>query len=58
MRLHVFILWSEPGPVIEGNPRPIEDVVQDAIDTIKRIYKERFNVNVLPYGNSFTLPPI
>ena len=54
MRLHVFILWSEPGPVIEGNPPPpIEDVVQDAIATTKRIYKERFNVNVLPYSSSF-----
>jgi hypothetical protein len=54
IRLHVFILWSEPPPVIEGNPpAPIEQVVQDAINHTKRIYKERFNVNVLPYSKSF-----
>jgi hypothetical protein len=54
LRLHVFILWSEPPPVIEGNPpAPIEQVVQNAIDHTKRIYKERFNVNVLPYSKSF-----
>ena len=54
LRLHVFILWSQPPPVIEGGPPPpIEQVVQDAINHTKRIYKERFNVNVLPYGKSF-----
>ena len=54
LRLHVFILWSQPPPVIEGGPPPpIEQVVQDAINHTKRIYKERFNVNVRPYGQSF-----
>ncbi|HYH71174.1 MAG TPA: hypothetical protein VEX16_07690 [Methyloceanibacter sp.] len=54
LRLHVFILWSETPPVIEGNPAPpIEQVVQDAIEVTKRIYKERFNVDVLPYSKSF-----
>jgi hypothetical protein len=55
MRLHVFILWTgpPPEPPIEGTPAPIEQVVQDAINHTKRIYKERFNVNVLPYGQSF-----
>ena len=54
LRLHVFILWSETPPVIEGNPAPpIEQVVQDAIEVTKRIYKEPFNVDVLPYSKSF-----
>jgi hypothetical protein len=55
MRLHVFILWTGPPfePVIEGQPPSIEQVVQDAINHTKRIYKERFNVNVLPYSQSF-----
>jgi hypothetical protein len=56
MRLHVFILWSHPPPVIEGNPPPpIDQVVKDAINHTKRIYKKRFNVDVIPYrqGHSF-----
>ena len=54
LRLHVFILWSQPPPVIEGGPPPpIEQVVQDAINHTRRIYKERFNVNVRPYAPSF-----
>src|SRR5688572_9316410 len=57
LRLHVFILWDEqPGG---GDPLPpIEQVVQDAVDRTKRIYKDKFNVNVLPYSKTFmeTLP--
>jgi hypothetical protein len=49
LRLHIFVLWNVPPPVIEGTPVPVEQVVQDAIDHTKRIYKKLFNVNVLPY---------
>lgn len=53
LRLHIFVLWSVPPPVIEGTPVPLEQVVQDAVDNTKRIYKKLFNVNVLPYSQSF-----
>jgi hypothetical protein len=52
LRLHVFILWDEqPGG---GDPLPpVEQVAQDAVDRMKRIYKDKFNVNVRPYGKTF-----
>jgi hypothetical protein len=52
LRLHVFILWDQqPGG---GDPLPpIEQVAQDAVDRTKRIYKDKFNVNVRPYSKTF-----
>lgn len=53
LRLHVFILWDEI-PSGGGDPLPpITQVVQDAIDRTKRIYKDKFNVNVRPYSKTF-----
>jgi hypothetical protein len=52
LRLHVFILWNEPPG--GGDPQPpIEQVVQAAIDRTKKIYKDKFNVNVRPYSKTF-----
>ncbi|MCR4300469.1 MAG: hypothetical protein NUV51_02585 [Sulfuricaulis sp.] len=53
LRLHVFILWTEAPPGGGDEVPPITQIVQDAIDRTKRIYKERFNVNVRPYSKSF-----
>lgn len=52
LRLHVFILWNEtPGG---GDPQPpIEQVAQAAVDRTKKLYKDKFNVNVRPYSKSF-----
>ena len=53
LRLHVFILWSEV-PQGGGDPQPpIEQVVQAAIDRTKKLYKDKFNVNVRPYSKTF-----
>ncbi len=57
LRLHVFILSAEPPPG-GGDVSPSTQVVptqlvQDAIDRTKKIYKERFNVNVRPYSKTF-----
>ncbi len=52
LRLHVFILWDEPPG--GGDPQPpIEQVVQAAIDRTKRIYKDKFNVNISPYSKTY-----
>lgn len=57
LRLHVFILSAEPPPG-GGDVSPSTQVVptqlvQDAIDRTRKIYKERFNVNVRPYSKTF-----
>ena len=52
LRLHVFILWTQPPPSPDPLP-PIEQVVQDAIDRTKKLYKDKFNVNVRPYSKTF-----
>lgn len=57
LRLHVFIL-STPGSTGGGDDLPPAPVisnaeVQAAIDRTKKIYKERFNVNVRPYSKAF-----
>ena len=57
LRLHVFILSTETPPG-GGDVTPVTQVVPtqlvlDAIERTKRIYKERFNVNVRPYGTTF-----
>jgi hypothetical protein len=52
LRLHVFILWNEPPG--GGDPQPpIEQVAQAAIDRTKRLYKDKFNVNLRAYSKSF-----
>src|SRR5687768_11346006 len=57
LRLHVFILSTE-GPVFDPNSPslvpvvPVQEVVT-AVNNMKRIYKERFNVNVRPYSETF-----
>lgn len=58
LRLHVFILSTETPPGGGDDVSPNTQVattqlVQDAIDRTKRIYKERFNVNVRPYSKTF-----
>lgn len=58
LRLHVFILSTEPSPPggddVPPNTQVVpEQLVQDAIDRTKRIYKERFNVNIRPYSTAF-----
>jgi hypothetical protein len=57
LRLHVFILATAPPPGggDEMPPTPVvpPQEVQDAIDRTKRIYKDRFNVNVRPYSKTF-----
>src|SRR5690349_3195386 len=52
LRMHVFILWDEqPGG---GDPLPpIEQVAQEAVDRTKKLYKDKFNVNVRPYSKTF-----
>jgi hypothetical protein len=59
LRLHVIILAPD-GPTTGGGDDVgtstqvvATQVVQDAIDRTKRIYKERFNVNVRPYSETF-----
>ena len=58
LRLHVFILSTDPPPQ-GGDDVPVntqvvpEQLVQDAIDRTKRIYKKRFNVNIRPYSQTF-----
>jgi len=52
LRLHVFILWNEPPG--GGDPQPpIEQVAQAAVDRTKKLYKDKFNVNVRPYSKTF-----
>jgi hypothetical protein len=52
LRLHVFILWDEPPG--GGDPQPpIEQVAQAAVDRMKKLYKDKFNVNVRPYSKTF-----
>lgn len=52
LRLHVFILWDEPPG--GGDPAPpIEQVAQAAVDRTIKLYKDKFNVNVRPYANTF-----
>ena len=56
LRLHVFILSTE-GPVFDPNSPslvpvvPVQEAVT-AVNNMKRIYKERFNVNVRPYSET------
>jgi hypothetical protein len=52
LRMHVFILWDEqPGG---GDPLPpIEQVAQEAVDRTKKLYKDKFNVDVRPYSKTF-----
>jgi hypothetical protein len=53
LRLHVMILWSE-APPSGGDPLPpIENAINDTIDRTKRLYKDKFNVNIKPYTKSF-----
>ena len=55
LRLHVFILWSELPPSPDPLPS-IEQVTQDAIDRTKKLYKDKFNVDVRPYSKTFMEP--
>jgi hypothetical protein len=55
LRLHVFILWSELPPSPDPLP-PIEQVIQAAIDRTKKLYKDKFNVNLRPYSKTFMEP--
>ena len=61
LRLHVFILWTDPPPGGGDEMPSIIQLAEAAIERTKRIYKERFNVNVRPYSKSFievmTQPP-
>jgi hypothetical protein len=52
LRLHVFIVWNEPPG--GGDPQPpIEQVAQAAVDRAKKLYKDKFNVNIRPYSKTF-----
>jgi len=55
LRLHVFILWSQPPPSPDPLPS-IEQVIQDAIDRTKKLYKDKFNVKISPYSKTFMEP--
>ena len=55
LRLHVAVLSDEP--IITGLQR-LQPLVSEAdlipaLDYIKRVFRERFNVHVVPYGKSF-----
>lgn len=57
LRLHVFILTA-PGSTGGGDDVPPQQVVPtqevtDAIDRTKRIYKDKFNVDVRSYSKNF-----
>lgn len=53
LRLHVLILWAEEPPT-GGDPLPtITQLAEAAIERTKRLYKDKFNVNVRPYSKSF-----
>jgi hypothetical protein len=56
LRLHAFILSTEPqpGPVFSPSTQvvPTQDVL-DAIERVKKLYKSKFNVEVRPYSSSF-----
>lgn len=61
LRLHVVILWNEQPPG-GGDPLPsITHLAEAAIERTRRLYKDKFNVNVKPYSKSFiqilTQPP-
>jgi hypothetical protein len=58
LRLHVFILSTEPpaggGDDVTPNAQVVPtQLVLDAIERTKKIYKKGFNVNVRPYGKAF-----
>ncbi len=53
LRLHVFVLWRDPPSGGGDELPPVEQVAQDAIDRTKRLYKDRFNVQVKPYSKTF-----
>lgn len=57
LRLHVFILTA-PGSTGGGDETPAMQVVptadvQAAVDRMKKLYKDKFNVNVRAYSKSF-----
>lgn len=51
LKLHVMVMWSEP-PGPDPVP-PIEQIINDAIDRTKRLYKDKFNVSIKPYIKTF-----
>jgi hypothetical protein len=57
LRLHIFILTAEGssggGDVTPNTQVVPEALVQAAIDRTKRIYKDKFNVNIRPYSKTF-----
>jgi hypothetical protein len=61
LRLHVVILWNEQPPGGGDEMPSITQLAEAAIERTKRIYKDKFNVNVRPYSKSFievlTQPP-
>jgi len=57
LRLHVFILTAPPssggGDVVPAGPVASEQLVLDAVERTKQLYKDRFNVKVTPYSKTF-----
>ncbi|HZM63817.1 MAG TPA: hypothetical protein VFB59_01645 [Candidatus Saccharimonadales bacterium] len=57
LRLHVFILTAPPstggGDDVPGGQVVPTQIVSDAIERTKQIYKQRFNVKVKPYSKQF-----
>jgi len=57
LRLHVFILTaptsSGGGDVVPAGPVASEQLVLDAIERTKQLYKDKFNVDVKPYSKDF-----
>src|SRR5688572_12136234 len=57
LRLHVFILTAPAstggGDVVPAGPVVPDQLVLDAIERTKRLYKDKFNVNVKPYSKNF-----
>ena len=53
LRLHVIVLWTDPPPGGGDEMPSITQITEEAIQRTKRIYKDKFNVNVKPYSKSF-----
>jgi hypothetical protein len=51
LRLHVCIVWAEPPP--QPDDPTIDQLLLAAIERTKKIYKERFKVDVRPYAKTF-----
>jgi len=51
LRLHVVVIWEEPPP--RPDDPTLDQLLTTAIERTKKIYKERFKVDVRPYSKSF-----